>query len=101
MFIVPPVLPAAWPGRVWTFTLYGVEPAFRVSILQASRFIICLRFAPLDVSFSELLAWGMGRVFSDQDKTDRSQTLLDLFLDVRPDIVITEAFPFGRRQNAV
>jgi len=50
-----------------------------------------------DVSFSELLH-GDGRVFSDEDKTDRSQTLLDLFLDVRPDIVITEAFPFGRRQ---
>ncbi len=50
-----------------------------------------------DASFSELLH-ADGTPFSDQDKSLRAQELLALFDQVQPDILITEAFPFGRRQ---
>lgn len=48
-------------------------------------------------SFSELVH-ADGTPFSDEDKAARCDELLSLFETVKPDIVITEAFPFGRRQ---
>ncbi len=44
------------------------------------------------------LVHGDGAPFSDTDKAARRDTLLALFDRLRPDILITEAFPFGRRQ---
>lgn len=49
------------------------------------------------VSFNELLH-ADGRPFDEQDKTARRDKLLELFDQTQPDILITEAFPFGRRQ---
>lgn len=50
-----------------------------------------------DVSFSQLLH-ADGSIFTDEDKQDRRDNLLTLYDEIDPDIVITEAFPFGRRQ---
>jgi len=50
-----------------------------------------------DASFSQLLH-ADGSVFTDEDKTARCQKLLALFDEITPDILVTEAFPFGRRQ---
>ena len=50
-----------------------------------------------DVSFSELLH-ADGSIFTDEDKDKRRDDLLDLYEEINPSILITEAFPFGRRQ---
>lgn len=50
-----------------------------------------------DVSFSTLLH-ADGKIFTDTDKDDRCKKLLALFDSIKPDILMTEAFPFGRRQ---
>ena len=50
-----------------------------------------------DGSFSELVD-ANGNSIDDAFKTRRSQHLLDVFKKCRPDIVMLEAFPFGRRQ---
>ena len=50
-----------------------------------------------DGSFSELVD-ADGNSINHAFKTRRSQHLLDVFEKFRPDIVIIEAFPFGRRQ---
>lgn len=50
-----------------------------------------------DASFSQLLH-ADGSIFSDQDKQERCAELLEIFDDINPDILMTEAFPFGRRQ---
>ena len=39
-----------------------------------------------------------GTPISDEEKQQRGRDLLELFHKVKPDIVITEAYPFGRRQ---
>ncbi len=39
-----------------------------------------------------------GRPVDDEFKVRRRDTLLSLFSETRPDIVVIEAFPFGRRQ---
>jgi len=50
-----------------------------------------------DASFSQLLH-ADGSVFSDDDKQERRDNLLAIYDEINPDILITEAFPFGRRQ---
>ncbi|MEM9330019.1 MAG: glycosyltransferase [Pseudomonadota bacterium] len=50
-----------------------------------------------DVSFKNLLH-ANGDEFMDADKASRRDHLLSLFYRIEPDILITEAFPFGRRQ---
>ena len=50
-----------------------------------------------DEDFKALLLDG-GTVMNDEDKASRTQHLLDLYSQIGPDIVITEAYPFGRRQ---
>lgn len=50
-----------------------------------------------DVSFSELVH-SDGTPFTEMDKASRRGRLLSLLEDIRPGIVVTEAFPFGRRQ---
>lgn len=50
-----------------------------------------------DASFSQLLH-ADGTIFSDEDKNKRRDELLKLYDEINPDILMTEAFPFGRRQ---
>ncbi|MEI9405782.1 glycosyltransferase family protein [Mesorhizobium argentiipisi] len=50
-----------------------------------------------DEGFSGLVDL-QGKPIDDDFKKRRSDMLLQAFLDCRPDIVIVEAFPFGRRQ---
>ncbi len=50
-----------------------------------------------DASFSKLLH-ADGSIFSDEDKQTRCIELLKIYEDINPDILMTEAFPFGRRQ---
>jgi len=50
-----------------------------------------------DGNFSELVNKD-GLVVDDAFKRDRAERLLDAFHSSRPDILILEAFPFGRRQ---
>ncbi len=50
-----------------------------------------------DASFSQLLHTD-GTIFTDEDKDRRRDELLKLYDEISPDILVTEAFPFGRRQ---
>ena len=50
-----------------------------------------------DASFSQLLH-ADGSLFSDNDKQERRDHLLKLYDEINPNILMTEAFPFGRRQ---
>jgi len=50
-----------------------------------------------DASFSQLLH-ADGAIFTDEDKDKRRDELLALFDELNPDILMTEAYPFGRRQ---
>ncbi len=50
-----------------------------------------------DVSFSKLVH-GDGSEFTADDQENRAQNLLELFEKIQPNVLITEAFPFGRRQ---
>ncbi len=50
-----------------------------------------------NAEFSELVHED-GRTFTDQDKNFRKEQLISHYREVDPDILITEAFPFGRRQ---
>ncbi|TIL97276.1 MAG: glycosyl transferase, partial [Mesorhizobium sp.] len=50
-----------------------------------------------DEGFSGLVDL-QGKPIDDDFKKRRSEMLLQAFRDCRPDIVIVEAFPFGRRQ---
>lgn len=50
-----------------------------------------------DASFSQLLH-ADSSIFSDDDKQERRDHLLRLYDEINPDILMTEAFPFGRRQ---
>ncbi|MEM7069333.1 MAG: glycosyltransferase [Pseudomonadota bacterium] len=50
-----------------------------------------------DASFSQLLH-ANGEVFTRQDEQNRAEILLNLFKELSPQVVMTEAYPFGRRQ---
>ena len=50
-----------------------------------------------DGSFGELVD-GEGNTIDDAFKAQRAQHLLDIFEKIQPDLVMIEAFPFGRRQ---
>jgi len=39
-----------------------------------------------------------GKPVTDEDKAHRARILREIFLSVRPDVLVTETFPFGRRQ---
>lgn len=51
----------------------------------------------IDETFSKLVHPD-GRLFTDEDQAARRSHLISLFDTIRPDTLITEAFPFGRRQ---
>jgi len=69
-------------------------PGFDFSEIQVHH-LIPVRTS--DASFSQLLH-ANGTVFSDDDKITRRDELLKTYGVINPDILITEAFPFGRRQ---
>ncbi|MCV6610743.1 MAG: hypothetical protein OIF55_08250 [Amphritea sp.] len=50
-----------------------------------------------DEGFSGLVK-ADGSALIDQDKAERTAALLQICEDVRPDLIITETYPFGRRQ---
>ncbi len=50
-----------------------------------------------DETFSQLVH-ADGRIFTSQDQDTRRDALLSLFETIQPDVLITEAYPFGRRQ---
>ena len=73
----------------------GTEvPGFDFSELHLHR-LTAVRSRSVD--FSELVH-SDGRPFDKQAENARRDNLLQLFADIGPDILITEAFPFGRRQ---
>ncbi len=75
-----------WGGtRLPGFNLEGVK----------TRYLTPVRTS--DVSFSQLLHEDL-RPFTKEDENVRRAMLLELFDEIVPDIVITEAYPFGRRQ---
>ncbi len=62
-----------------------------------------LKFEQLDPvravdKFFKVLVDAQGNVIDDAFKARRRDRLLKLFADYRPDMVLTEMFPFGRRQ---
>ena len=57
----------------------------------------CRRSAPRSDNLSRLVTPD-GAEADEAYLEERRQILLDLFRDIRPDVLITEAFPFGRRQ---
>ncbi|MGI9352513.1 MAG: glycosyltransferase family protein, partial [Rhizobiaceae bacterium] len=69
-------------------------PGFDFTGLQLHR-LTPVRSA--NVAFSELVHVD-GKPFTHEDKNRRRDKLLSLFGEIRPNILITEAFPFGRRQ---
>lgn len=50
-----------------------------------------------DEGFSGLVK-ADGSALTDQDKAERTAALLQICEDTRPDLIITETYPFGRRQ---
>ncbi len=58
-----------------------------------------VQLTPVKVAAEDMstLMHADGRPFSDEDKQRRRDDLLALLHQVRPDILIVEAFPFGRR----
>lgn len=50
-----------------------------------------------DENFKDLLL-DDGSIITEAQKQERAEHLLNLYDSIRPDIVITEAYPFGRRQ---
>jgi predicted glycosyltransferase len=59
-----------------------------------------IRLAPVRVTASDMttLLHADGQVFTESDKAARSDRLLECLRETRPDILLLEAFPFGRRQ---
>ena len=75
-----------WGGtKIPGFDFSGIEVHFLTPVRTS------------DVSFSQLLHADM-QVFTVADEKARCARLLGLFEQIEPDIVLTEAFPFGRRQ---
>lgn len=73
----------------------GTEiPGFDFSGMQLHR-LKAVRTS--DASFSQLLH-ADGSIFSDDNKAQRRDHLLTLYDEINPDMLMTEAFPFGRRQ---
>ena len=85
-----------------------VEQGFDVHVIFGGVPVPEIDFAPAnihylmpvksaDANFSTL-ADEHGNIVSDEYKEQRCQQLLGIAADIRPDIVLTETYPFGRRQ---
>jgi predicted glycosyltransferase len=59
--------------------------------------IVQLPPAKVESGAMSVLLHADGRPFDEADRADRQARLLDIFERLRPDILIVEAFPFGRR----
>ncbi len=76
----------AWGGtRLPAIDLSGFETTFLPPVRSQSEHFSALVHAD-------------GSPFTEADQNARRDELLALFQALRPDVVITEAFPFGRRQ---
>lgn len=85
-----------------------VDKGFRVDLIWGGTKIPGFDFSGMhvhyltpvrtsDASFSQLLHADCS-IFSDEDKGKRRDELLKIYDEINPDILMTEAFPFGRRQ---
>lgn len=85
-----------------------VEQGFEVHVMFGGVPVPEIDFAPAiihhlmplksaDANFSTL-ADENGNIVSDKYKEQRCEQLLGLAADIQPDIVLTETYPFGRRQ---
>ncbi|MFM9975854.1 MAG: glycosyltransferase family protein, partial [Beijerinckiaceae bacterium] len=81
---------------VETTVVQGGTPTRLVSMAQHA--VIQLPPVKVDLSNMSQLLHENGSVFSETNKAQRKQMLLDTLAHVQPDILLIEAFPFGRRQ---
>ncbi|CAA6809264.1 MAG: Mlr3248 protein [uncultured Thiotrichaceae bacterium] len=76
--------------------IFGGIPVPEIDFAPASvHYLMPLKSA--DANFSTL-ADEHGQIVSDAYKEKRCQQLLGIAADLQPDIVLTETYPFGRRQ---
>jgi predicted glycosyltransferase len=68
--------------------------------LASAADVDLIRLTPAKVTASDMttLLHGDGHPFTDADKLARRDHLLAVLRHIRPDILVVEAFPFGRRQ---
>jgi predicted glycosyltransferase len=77
----------------------GGVPVPQVEAALEQRGVVVVRLASArsaDASFSALLDEN-GQVVDDAWKTRRRDAVLQLFAEVKPDVLVTEMYPFGRR----
>jgi len=74
----------------------GGEPLSALACTSAERMIQLPPIRALDAGF-KVLVDGMGRPVDDELRTARRSALLAAFAGEQPDVVLIEAFPFGRR----
>lgn len=75
---------------------YGGFPASAVSF-GAARLVPLPPARSADAAFSAIVD-AEGRQIDEAWKSVRRDALLSLFMDVQPDVILVETFPFGRRQ---
>jgi predicted glycosyltransferase len=78
-----------------TLVLGGEPPPWPISV-QAERLVQLPPISARDASFKELVGPD-GQVIDQKMKKSRRDALLAAFDAARPDAVVIEAFPFGRR----
>ena len=78
-----------------TLVLGGQPPPWPVSV-SVERLVQLAPISARDASFKELVGPD-GRPIDQQLQNTRRAALLDTFDAARPDVVLIEAFPFGRR----
>ncbi|HEX3418296.1 MAG TPA: glycosyl transferase, partial [Stellaceae bacterium] len=74
----------------------GGEPLSALACTSAERVIQLPPIRALDAGF-KVLVDGVGRPIDDDLRTARQSALLAAFADEQPDVLLIEAFPFGRR----
>ena len=90
------LLAEALTDQGWSVTVaYGGFPVVGAGF-GAARVVRLSPVRAADASFSALVGED-GQPVDDAWKAARRDRLLALFEDLRPDIVLTESFPFGRR----
>ncbi|MEH6578362.1 MAG: glycosyltransferase [Amphritea sp.] len=76
--------------------VFGGMPVPNISFTGATvHQLMAIKSA--DTAFSGLVK-ADGSEFTDEDKKSRTTALLDLLEKIQPDVVVTETYPFGRRQ---
>ncbi|MDF1720096.1 MAG: glycosyltransferase [Minwuia sp.] len=75
----------------------GGRPAPQIVTRPGVRRMQLPSLRAADVSFSSLVD-ADGQAIDDNFRRDRCNRLLNLYEDIRPEVLVTELFPFGRRQ---